>query len=327
MERLDCDNSEKTPWPRNTSVCPIVFLYEEPIFLEVTDDVFPVAAGSLAVVLLLSFSAAASAQQLNWFWWKMEPDARSSRTDQSTQIEGIFQEGIAQLQKQKDELDRLEGKLSRLIETMATKPEVTQQIDRVEAARSTLNKTRTLMLLHMRQVLKPEQRLKLNALRDRREQEQRRARQATSSRSRPSGTRVQTAPEPSKLVDRFFRLEESEMKSNGLKGLVTCACAFVLATASTATAQKATDQKSPMQRIAELIREAALRAGVEPATATRPSDPGRARSGRPSDRAAVARRRDQAGARSQPRHLGAAPEPADVRLLAGQPAGDLQDRR
>jgi outer membrane protein len=57
------------------------------------------------------------------------------------------------------------------------------------------------------------------------------------------------------------------MKSNALKGLVTCAV-IVLATASTATAQKATDQKVTDQRIADLIREAALRAGVEPATGT-----------------------------------------------------------
>ena len=124
----------------------------------------------LAVVFLLAFSAAASAQQLNWFWWKMEPTLALS-AEQSTQIDGIFQDGIAQLQKQKDELDRLEGKLSRLIETSASEAEVSRQIDRVEAARSTLNKTRTLMLLHMRLVLKPEQRLKLNAMRDRREQE------------------------------------------------------------------------------------------------------------------------------------------------------------
>ena len=143
----------------------------------------------LAIAFLLSVSAPASAQQLNWFWWTMEPTLTLT-TEQSTQIDGIFQEGIAQLQKQKAELDRLEGKLSRLIETMATEPEVTQQIDRVEAARSTLNKTRTLMLLHMRQVLKPEQRLKLNALRDRREQErraqdQRLQRERDKEKSRP----------------------------------------------------------------------------------------------------------------------------------------------
>jgi outer membrane protein len=56
------------------------------------------------------------------------------------------------------------------------------------------------------------------------------------------------------------------MKSNMLKGLVTCGV-FVLAAASNATAQKITDQ-----RIADLIREAAVRSGVEPTTATaRPS--------------------------------------------------------
>ena len=52
------------------------------------------------------------------------------------------------------------------------------------------------------------------------------------------------------------------MRSNGLKALATCAV-FVLATASTAAAQKITDQ-----HIADLIRDAALRAGVTPAVAT-----------------------------------------------------------
>ena len=121
----------------------------------------------LAVVFVLAFSAAASAQPLQWFWWKSEPSLALS-PDQSAQIDAIFQEGIGRLMHQKEELDRLEAKLSRLIETSASETEVTQQIDRVEATRSTLNKTRTLMLLHMRLVLKPEQRVKLNALRDRR---------------------------------------------------------------------------------------------------------------------------------------------------------------
>jgi len=53
------------------------------------------------------------------------------------------------------------------------------------------------------------------------------------------------------------------MKSNGLQWVIACA-GLVLATASPAAAQKITDQ-----RIADLIREAALRAGVEHTTATR----------------------------------------------------------
>ena len=75
---------------------------------------------------------------------------------------------------------------------MATEPEVTLQIDRVEAVRSTLNKTRTLMLLHMRQVLKPEQRLKLNAMRDRREQE----RKAQEQRLQRERDKDRNAPRP-----------------------------------------------------------------------------------------------------------------------------------
>jgi Spy/CpxP family protein refolding chaperone len=121
----------------------------------------------------------------------MEPTLALT-AEQSEHIEGIFQEGMTELRKDKAELDRLEDTLSRLIETMASEPEVARQIDRVEAVRSSLNKTRTLMLLHMRQVLTPEQRLKLNALRDQREQERnaRELRDRDRSRQSTGGTRT-----------------------------------------------------------------------------------------------------------------------------------------
>lgn len=145
----------------------------------------------LALVFALSCATAASAQPFQRFWWKMEPTLALS-TEQSTQIDGIFREGIAQLRKQKDELDRLEADLSHLIETMATEAEVTRQIDRVEATRSTLNKTRTLMLFHMRQMLTAEQRTKLNALHARWEQQQRgkdKSRGSADGATRPDGAR------------------------------------------------------------------------------------------------------------------------------------------
>jgi Spy/CpxP family protein refolding chaperone len=44
----------------------------------------------------------------------------------------------------------------------------------VEAIRAHLNKMRTLMLLHMRQVLTPEQRVKLNKLHDKWEKDHKR---------------------------------------------------------------------------------------------------------------------------------------------------------
>ena len=52
--------------------------------------------------------------------------------------------------------------------------------------------------------------------------------------------------------------------------------------------------------------------------------PDRGRPGRSPGRRLVARRRDQAGSRSQPGHLGPASQSSDVRLLAGEPAGGIQ---
>jgi Spy/CpxP family protein refolding chaperone len=148
----------------------------------------------LALAFVLLVPTTASAQQLNWFWWKTEPTRTDLgiTADQSTQIEVMFQEGIAQLRKQKEELDRLEGKLSNLIASMADEIQVSQQIDRVEAVRSKGNKTRTLMLFHMRQVLTPDQRVKLNALRDSRDRDRRAQEQRQRERDKqgvsPDGT-------------------------------------------------------------------------------------------------------------------------------------------
>ena len=146
----------------------------------------------LLLAVMLSLSSVASAQPIAW--WKTEPAVKelAITADQSSRIDAIFQESITQLRQEKDELDRLEGKLSHLIETNADETQVTKQIDRVETTRAALNKTRTLMLLHMRQLLTPEQRVKLNAMLDRRDREQRdkdKQRQAPDGNRRPDGPR------------------------------------------------------------------------------------------------------------------------------------------
>jgi Spy/CpxP family protein refolding chaperone len=81
--------------------------------------------------------------------------------DQVNRCESIFQNVLPELRKGRDELDRHEAELSRLIETGADEALVTRQLDKVEAIRSHVNKTRQLLLLHHRQVLTPEQRVKL----------------------------------------------------------------------------------------------------------------------------------------------------------------------
>jgi len=101
-------------------------------------------------------------------------------TDQSARIEAIFQATLPQLRQVYDDLNRRESKLSHLIETSAEEPLIVQQIDRVEAARSSLNKTRTLMHVSMRLLLTPEQRLRFKTL-----YEQRQAAQQNPASPRP----------------------------------------------------------------------------------------------------------------------------------------------
>ena len=102
-------------------------------------------------------------------WWRDEPYQRhlGLTSDQVTRLEAIWQASLPDLRKGRDDLDRQEAELSRLIEMNADETVVTHQVDKVEATRSRLNKARTLVLLHHRQLLTPEQRVKLKAMWDR----------------------------------------------------------------------------------------------------------------------------------------------------------------
>ena len=116
--------------------------------------------------LLLALAAPARGQAFGFPWWK---DAQfqkdlSLTVDQSSRIDGVFESTITLLRQKKVELDGQEAELSRLIAVNADEWAVTRQVDKVEGIRAHLNKTRTLMLLRMRQVLTPEQRVKLNKL-------------------------------------------------------------------------------------------------------------------------------------------------------------------
>jgi Spy/CpxP family protein refolding chaperone len=121
--------------------------------------------GCLAV-LLLALAGPLHAQSFGFPWWK---DVQFQRdlaltTEQSARIESVYQTAIPNLRQKKAELDQQEEELSRLIANNADELVVTRQVDKVEAIRAHLNKSRTLMLLRMRQVLSPEQRVGLNRL-------------------------------------------------------------------------------------------------------------------------------------------------------------------
>jgi Spy/CpxP family protein refolding chaperone len=136
----------------------------------------------IVIGLLLASIAPAGAQSL---WWKSDDFKRELglTLEQSTRIDTIFRNTLPKLKEGKRQLDEKEGELSRLIQDNADAAAVGRHVDKVEAVRSALNKERTLMLLHMRQVLTPDQRLKLQSLNDT-QRRHRRSRQGTGT-SRP----------------------------------------------------------------------------------------------------------------------------------------------
>ena len=123
-------------------------------------------AGLVAILLSLAFAAPGRAQSFGFPWWR---DAQfqkdlSLSPEQSARIDSVFQSSVTLLRQKKAELDQQEAELSRLIAANAEETVVVRQVDKVESIRATLNKSRTLMLLHMRQVLSPDQRVRLNKL-------------------------------------------------------------------------------------------------------------------------------------------------------------------
>jgi Spy/CpxP family protein refolding chaperone len=122
-------------------------------------------------------------------WWRDEHYQKhlALTADQVTRLEGIWQAALPDLRKGRDDLERQEAELSRLIEMNVDETVVIHQVDKVEAIRSRLNKARTLVLLHHRQLLTPEQRVKLKAMRGDRERE--RAGPAPAPSTAPGGQR------------------------------------------------------------------------------------------------------------------------------------------
>jgi Spy/CpxP family protein refolding chaperone len=123
-------------------------------------------AGGLALVLTLALAGSARAQSFGFPWWR-DPQFQkdlSLTAEQSGRIDSVFQSTISLLRQKREELDQQEAELSRLIAANAEEAVVVRQVDKVESIRASLNKHRTLMLLRMRQVLSPEQRVKLNKM-------------------------------------------------------------------------------------------------------------------------------------------------------------------
>jgi len=135
----------------------------------------------LAVMILLMTSAVGYAQQPHgpaapatpsftqpqpFAWWKSEQFKKELglTADQSARIDKIWETTRPELRQEWEELQKLEDKLSRLIQNDADEAVLARQIDRVETARANTNKTRSLMLVQMLKTLTPDQRSRFKAL-------------------------------------------------------------------------------------------------------------------------------------------------------------------
>jgi len=151
----------------------------------------------LCVVFVLAAAGTAAAQALpepSGPWWRSDSVKKELglTNEQSMRIDHIWQSALPQLQQEKDRLDDLEARLSHLIETDADETVIVHQIDRVETLRGNMNKERVLMLTHMRQVLTPDQRTKMNehVARFRAQQQQ------NQTQTQPPGAAQGAAPRP-----------------------------------------------------------------------------------------------------------------------------------
>ncbi|MGE3840888.1 MAG: Spy/CpxP family protein refolding chaperone [Vicinamibacterales bacterium] len=128
-------------------------------------------ARTAIITLLLGaapFQAFAGEERVKW--WQsdtVKADIGLSEA-QSTEIERIFQSVLPQMRVEKEELDRQERALSKLMDgASAGEAEISLMVDRVESARAKASKTRLLMLYRMHQVLSPAQREKLDVVHSR----------------------------------------------------------------------------------------------------------------------------------------------------------------
>jgi Spy/CpxP family protein refolding chaperone len=118
---------------------------------------------ALFAVLLLVVPASAHGQGFKW-WMSDEYRRELSLTqDQSRRIEEIFQAALPSLRTQKKALDDEEKQFQTTMQR-GNYSAVMEQVDRLEAARAALNRSRTMMLVNMRQVLTKDQWIKLDAM-------------------------------------------------------------------------------------------------------------------------------------------------------------------
>ena len=129
--------------------------------------IFRLTAGAVLLSLAIVPEAGANQQTSPRGWWRNEAIVKELglALDQVTRINTIFETTMPELRQDREELERLEAKLSRMIQDdRSDEASLSRQIDRVETARANGNKTRSMMLTRMYRVLTREQRVKFDQI-------------------------------------------------------------------------------------------------------------------------------------------------------------------
>src|SRR5262245_30723532 len=115
---------------------------------------FRFLAGMAVVVVGCAGILAVPASAQGFKWWHDDTFRKELglTAEQSSRLEGIFQQSLPALRKHKEALDRAQVEFDRLVERGADAA-VMEQVNSLEAARAELNKTRVMMLLRMRRSL------------------------------------------------------------------------------------------------------------------------------------------------------------------------------
>ena len=111
-------------------------------------------------------------------WWATERYRQELRltAEQSAEIERIVQGSMSRLKSDKEDLDQAQSDFRELMERpKASERELLKAAERLEMARFSISKERTMMLVRIHSVLTPEQRRGLDAIAKRHEAERNRA--------------------------------------------------------------------------------------------------------------------------------------------------------
>jgi Spy/CpxP family protein refolding chaperone len=111
-------------------------------------------------------------------WWTTEKYRQELRltAEQSAEIERIVQGSMSRLKGDKEDLDQAQSDFKQLMERPnASERELLKAAERLEMARFSISKERTIMLVRIHSVLTPEQRRGLDAIAQRHEAERSRA--------------------------------------------------------------------------------------------------------------------------------------------------------